>query len=160
MEDLQKIEAVLFLSARYLDQAEIHRVTSIEPENIPELISKLQEKHENSAIVIHAREHEGIIKYKMDIKQELHYLVNKLATGQSEFTKAEQETLAIIAYKQPIKQSLIVKIRGNKAYEHIKHFIELGLLKAKKLGRTKELSLKEEFYDYFSVKNENEKQNL
>ena len=153
MENLQKIEAVLFLSARYLDEAEIHSVTSIKPEQIPELISKLQEKHQNGAIVINKREHEGITKYKMDIKQELHYLVNKLVTGQSEFSKAEQETLAIIAYKQPIKQSLIVKIRGNKAYDHIKHFIEVGLLKSKKLGRTKELSLKEEFYNYFNIKN-------
>jgi segregation and condensation protein B len=78
-------------------------------------------------------------------------MVNKLATGTAEFSKAEQETLAVIAYKQPVKQSLIVKIRGNKSYEHIKHFIEIGLVRGKKSGRTKELTLSEDFYDYFNL---------
>ena len=78
-------------------------------------------------------------------------MVNKLATGSSEFTKAEQETLAIIAYKHPVKQSVIIKIRGNKAYDHIKKFIQLGLIKAKKLGHTLELTLSENFYNYFHI---------
>ena len=74
-----------------------------------------------------------------------------MATGSSEFTKAEQGTLAIIAYKHPIKQSVIIKIRGNKAYDHIKKFSDLGLIKKKKTGHTHELSLSEDFYDYFSI---------
>ena len=73
------------------------------------------------------------------------------ATGSSEFSKAEQETLAIIAFKQPIKQSVIIKIRGNKAYDHIQKFAGLGLIKKKKTGHTNELSLSEDFYDYFGV---------
>ena len=80
--------------------------------------------------------------------------------GSSEFSKTEQETLAVIAYKQPIKQSVIIKIRGNKAYEHIRNFAQLNLIKAKKLGRTKELTLSEEFYDYFHVQGEGEKQGV
>ena len=64
------------------------------------------------------------------------------------------KTLAIIAYKQPITQSKIVHIRGNKAYDHIKKFSELKLITSKKLGRTKELSLSNDFYDYFSVKDQ------
>jgi segregation and condensation protein B len=87
----------------------------------------------------------------MGVKPEYSHLINKLATGQSEFSKAEQETLAIIAYKQPIKQSVIIKIRGNKAYDHIKRFSELGLIKRKKTGHTNELSLEDDFYDYFNV---------
>ena len=91
----------------------------------------------------------------MDISEKYHYLINKLATGTAEFTKAEQETLAIIAYKQPIKQSVVVKIRGNKSYDHIKKFRELGLVVAKRVGRTNELSLSEEFYEYFNVHHKN-----
>ena len=87
----------------------------------------------------------------MDVKSEYASLVNKIATGKPEFTKAEQETLAVIAYKQPVKQSVVIKIRGNKAYEHIKNFIETGLLKAKRAGHTRELSLSDEFYDYFHL---------
>ena len=80
-------------------------------------------------------------------------------TGQAEFSKAEQETLAIIAYKQPIKQSSIVRIRGNKAYNHIKHMMEVGLVKGKKCSRTVELSLSEEFYNYFNLDKEKKRKN-
>src|SRR3989338_1555779 len=52
--------------------------------------------------------------WKMDVKQEYAKIVNRLASGSSEFSKAEQGTLAIIAFKQPVKQS-VIKIRGNKA---------------------------------------------
>ena len=87
----------------------------------------------------------------MDVKPEYQHIINKLATGNTEFAKAEQETLAIIAYKQPIKQSVIIKIRGNKAYDHVKKFFDLGLIKKKKTGHTYELSLSDEFYDYFNI---------
>ena len=87
----------------------------------------------------------------MDITPEYQHIINKLATGNAEFVKAEQETLAIIAYKQPIKQSVIIKIRGNKGYDHIKKFFDLGLIKKKKIGHTYELSLSDDFYDYFGV---------
>jgi len=87
----------------------------------------------------------------MDITEKYHYLINRLATGNTEFTKAEQETLAVIAYKQPIKQSVVIKIRGNKSYDHIKKFRELGLVIAKKDGHTNILNLSEEFYEYFNV---------
>jgi segregation and condensation protein B len=92
----------------------------------------------------------------MDVKPDYQYLVNKLATGNTEFTKAEQETLAIIAYKQPIKQSVIIKIRGNKAYDHIKKFNDLGLIKKKKAGHTYELALSDDFYDYFNINSSTE----
>ncbi len=90
----------------------------------------------------------------MDVKPDYTYLINKLATGSSEFSKAEQETLAIIAFKQPIKQSVIIKIRGNKAYDHIKRFKDLNLLRKKRQGHTYELSLSDDFYDYFNVSSE------
>ena len=95
--------------------------------------------------------------WKMDVRQEYVDMINKLATGSAEFTKAEQETLAVLAYKQPVKQSVIIKIRGNKAYDHVKHFIEIGLVKAKKLGHTKELRLSDEFFEYFHLVNKNQK---
>ncbi|NMB66751.1 SMC-Scp complex subunit ScpB [Candidatus Woesearchaeota archaeon] len=152
IEDLKKIEAVLFVSARFLKIQELISLTDLNPIIIEELLEKLQEKYnkEDSSIEIIKKNN----MWKMDVKPEYYYIINKLAGGKSEFSKAEQETLGIIAYKQPIKQSVIIKIRGNKAYDHIKRFLELGLIKKKKLGHTHELSLSEDFYDYFSV-NEN-----
>ena len=155
-EDMKKIEAALFVSGRFLSLSDLISYTDLNPIIIRELIEKLKERYEsdNSSIeIIDKKTEQGGEIWKMDVKPEYSGLINKLATGSSEFARAEQETLAIIAYKQPIKQSVIIKIRGNKAYDHIKKFADLGLVKKKRHGHTHELSLSDEFYDYFSLEN-------
>jgi len=149
VKNLKKIEAALFISARWLTLQDLITLTDINPILLRQLIETLKEKYNNDTSAIEILEKQN--SWKMDVKSEYRAMINKLATGSSEFSSVEQETLAVIAYKQPIKQSVVVKIRGNKAYEHIKNFIELGLLKAKRLGHTKELNLSEEFYEYFNI---------
>ena len=154
LEGMKKIEAALFLSARFLNLQELVLLTDVNPLMIKELLTKLVEKYnkEDSAIEIIVKEN----MWKMDVGKEYISMVNKLATGSSEFTKAEQETLAVIAYKQPVKQSVVINIRGNKAYEHIKRFIENGLVVGKRVGHTKELWLSDEFFDYFHLSRKDE----
>jgi segregation and condensation protein B len=151
-EDLKILEAVFFVSGRYLNIQELISLSDLNPIVIKDLIEKLKEKYDAEDSSLEIVEKNGL--WKMDVKPDYEYLVNKLATGSSEFTKAEQETLAIVAFKQPIKQSVIIKIRGNKAYDHIKKFAGLGLIKKKKMGHTHELSLSEDFYDYFNISEE------
>lgn len=153
VKSLKKVEASLFISARYLSVQELVELTDINPILLTELLEKLREKYQinDSSLEILNK---GDL-WKMDLKQEYFDMINKLATGKAEFTKAEQETLAIIAYKQPVKQSVIIKIRGNKGYDHIKHFVDIGLVKSKKAGHTNELNLSESFYDYFHLEKKN-----
>jgi segregation and condensation protein B len=120
-------------------------LTEVNPILLKKILADLEGKYRSSGIEIVNKDH----MWKMDVSQEYTWLVNKLATGTSEFTKAEQETLAIIAYKQPMKQSVLIKIRGNKAYDHVKRFVEMGLITKKKIGHTADLSLSDSFYDYF-----------
>ena len=149
VENLKKVEAALFISARFLNLQELVMLTDINPLMLRESIERLTEKYNNEESAI-----EIVFKndmWKMDVRQEYVNMINKLATGSSEFTKAEQETLAVIAYKQPVKQSVIIKIRGNKAYDHVKKFIDTGLVMGKRVGHTKELSLSDDFFEYFHV---------
>jgi len=146
-ENSKKVEAALFIAGRFLTIQELITLTDLNPILLKKILADLQDKYKNSGILIIKKDN----LWKMDVAQEYTHIINKLATGSSEFTKAEQETLAIIAYKQPLKQSVLVKIRGNKAYEHIKKFVEIGLIYKKKMGHTAELTLKDEFYDYFHV---------
>jgi len=152
-EDLKKLEAVFFVSARFLNMSELISYTDLNPIILEELIEKLQEKYDREDSAIEIVEKSKM--WKMDVRPQFYNIINKLATGKSEFTKAEQETLGIIAFKQPIKQSVIIKIRGNKAYEHIKKFEDTGLIKKKKVGHTHELSLSDDFYDYFTFQGDN-----
>lgn len=148
-EGLRVVEAVLFVSGKFLNVQEIVSLSGFNTILVYDFLEKLKEKYDvnNSAIEIVEKNN----LWKMDVRSQYSNMVNKLAGGNTEFSKAEQETLAIIAFKQPIKQSVVIKIRGNKAYDHIKNFSDLGLIKKKKLGHTYELSLSEEFYNYFNM---------
>jgi segregation and condensation protein B len=148
-ENMRRVEAILFVSARFLSMQELISLSDLNPIIIKEILEKLQEKYEKSDSALEIVQKNNL--WKMDVRQEYSALSSKLATGSSEFTKAEQETLALIAYKQPIKQSVVIKVRGNKAYDHIKKFEELNLIKKKKFGHTHDLSLSDEFYEYFNV---------
>lgn len=154
VENMKKVEAALFISARFLNLQELVMLTDVNPLMLKELLVKLIEKYnrEDSAIELIVKDN----MWKMDVRQEYVSMINKLATGSAEFTKAEQETLAVIAYKQPVKQSVIIKIRGNKAYEHIKHFRDIGLVQAKKAGHTLDLKLSDDFFEYFHLQKKEE----
>ena len=145
--NLKKVEATLFIAGKFLSLKELVTLTDINPILLRRTLQDLSDKYQDSGIEVVNKDD----LWKMDVAKEHVGIINKLATGSAEFSKAEQETLAIIAYKQPIKQSVVIKIRGNKAYEHIKNFVSTGLLNKKKTGHTSELSLKDEFYDYFNL---------
>lgn len=61
------------------------------------------------------------------------------------------KTLSFIAYKQPVTQSYLAKVRGNLSYSHVKHLQEMGLISEEKLGRTKILRTTPNFADYFNL---------
>ncbi len=149
-ENLKIIEALLFISGKFLSMSELVSLSDLNPIVIKEIIEKLRERLEKNDSALEIIEKNNL--WKMDVRSEYSHFVTKLATGDAEFTKAEQETLAIVAFKQPLKQSVIIKIRGNKAYDHLTKFESLGLIKRKKDGHTNILTLSEDFYDYFNVK--------
>ncbi len=147
IENMKKVEAALFIAGRFMTLQELVALTDVNPILLKRILEDLGDRYKDSGIEVIQRDN----LWKMDVSQEYVWMVNKLATGSSEFSKAEQETLAIIAYKQPIKQSVLVKIRGNKAYDHIKRYVEMGLINKKKSGHTAELTLNERFHEYFHV---------
>jgi len=152
MSDVDKkeeglVEALLFISGKFISVEEIGSFCNLGEGRVRVILEKLLEKYSEGAVKIVSRDN----FYKMDVHSEYSFLINKLAAGEDEFTKAEQETLAVIAYKKPVKQSFVIKVRGNKAYDHIKKFSEIGLLTSKRDGRTYVLDLSENFYNYFSI---------
>jgi segregation and condensation protein B len=146
-ENIKKVEAALFIAGKFLSVQELVALTDVNPILLKKILEDLSDSYKDAGIEIVNKNN----LWKMDVSQDYIWMVNKLASGTSEFTKAEQETLALIAYKQPMKQSIVVKIRGNKAYDHIKGFVERGLINKKKMGHTAELTLNDNFFDYFSL---------
>jgi segregation and condensation protein B len=155
-ENTRKVEAALFISGKFMSIQELVAFTDVNPILLKKILEDLGEKYRDSGIEVVNKNN----LWKMDVSSNYIWMVNKLAGGNSEFTKAEQETLALIAYKQPVKQSIVVKIRGNKAYEHVKGFVDRGLINKKRIGHTAELTLNDNFFDYFSLTGNAEENNF
>jgi len=146
-ENIKKVEAALFIAGKFMSVQELVAFTDVNPILLKKILVDLPEAYKDSGIEITNKNN----LWKMDVSQKYMWMVNRLAGGNSEFTRAEQETLALIAYKQPVKQSIVIKIRGNKAYDHIKGFVERSLINKKRMGHTSELTLNDSFFDYFSL---------
>jgi segregation and condensation protein B len=147
MEEIEKkVEALLFSSTKPLSIDEISKILNIEKEKIRIAIENLKKRYENSAIEI-AEIPEG---FEMRIKPEYRKEASKVALGY-DLSKGMVKTLALVIYKNPIKQSEIVKIQGNKAYQYIEKLERKGLIKTKKIGKTKLVYLSENIEKYFGM---------
>ena len=150
MQDIQnKVEAVLFTVGKFLTIEEIAKACGIgSPGIIKDTLNSLKKKYENEDTPLMLEEKDS--RYKLTLKKQYLPLTQKLVS-ESEFDRPTQETLAIIAYKNPVLQSEVVKIRGNMAYDHIKLLREQSLITSEKKGRTRLLKIAPAFYDYFDI---------
>jgi len=60
-------------------------------------------------------------------------------------------TLAVIVAKAPVAQAEVVRIRGQRAYGHIKELISRGFVQAEDHGTTKILTVTAGLLRYFGV---------
>lgn len=153
----KKIEAILYTLGKFITAEEIAKILDTTPKTVEKNLDKLKQLYQkqDSALTIQTIEN----KYKLNIKKEHAHLTNKLLSD-TEMDKPTTNTLAIIAYKSPVTQSEVIKIRGNKAYDHIKQLKESNLITSKRHGRTRLLKLSEHFYDYFDVAEKELKEQL
>lgn len=151
MNDKNKIEAILYTLGKFLSIEEVAKLASVHPEKVKETLEILKNEYnvkDSSLEILNENE-----RWKLSIKKGYLYLTEKLLTD-SELDRPTQETLAIVAYKNPVMQSEVVKIRGNKAYDHLKSLKDQNFILSEKFGRTRLLKLTPKFFDYFDVVDE------
>ena len=141
-------EAALFMSPSPISLDELTKIMgltsfSLSLKVIEDLMNEYNSRDSSLAIV-----KTGDKKFAMTVRPAYLKEVSHLAVG-VEMSKAVLRTLGLIAVKQPVKQSIIVRIVGNKAYDYIKELIEKGFLIAQKKGQTKVLSTSPKFDSYF-----------
>lgn len=147
------IEALLFASPTGIMLSEISEKVKLPDKKCVNLLKELRKEREGKPIQI---VFEGN-RWKMIVRDDLTPSLHGMVALPPEIGKSIIKTLAVIAYKTPVKQSDIIYIRGNKAYDHIKRLEEEGFIKSKPQGRTKILKLSQRFYDYFHVTKGEEK---
>ena len=143
-----QIEAALYASGKPLDIEILSTKLEIGKRAIEELLNELAFDYlERSTALVIA--HVGD-RYQMQIKPEYTEKVSKFAEGGA-IAEKYLRTLTIIALKQPILKSLLVKLRGTGAYEHVKYLIDNALVDAKKKGRSDELTTTDKYAEMFGL---------
>ena len=143
-----KLEALLFSSARSMTIEELSNLTKASPEEIREKIQELKKDYEEKDSSITLID-EGN-SFRLNVKPEHTDVINQIVT-ETELSKTLMETLAVIAFKYPIKQSDLIKIRTNKSYDHLRELEEIGYIVRQKFGRTKLIKLTPKFFEYFDL---------
>ena len=153
-EELKKrVEAVLFAAGRRMRLSEIAKVVREKEEDVKKAISALIEGYQKSDSPMMILE-EGEF-YKMTVRERYLGYVKKIVP-KTDMSKSVMETLATIAWKAPVLQSEVIRIRTNKAYDHIDQLEEAGFISKKKQGKSYLIMLTQKFYDYFDIEGDAE----
>ncbi len=149
LESLKKeIESILFASGKSVSVEDIVKLCKSDESSVRQAISELVEDYKSKDSPIMLVEEDD--SYKLTVREKYLSLVQSIVS-ETELPKSIMETLAVIAFKHPILQSELVKIRSNKAYDHLAHLESTGYIKREKHGRTKKIHLTQKFFDYFDL---------
>ena len=145
------IEAALFVAAKPLSLAEIYSAVKskrqVPKKQIESMLKEMEKEYDDHGIKVIEKK-EGI--YELKVKEELLKHVEYLAP-ERDMTRAVIQTLSLIAFKNPVKQSIVIELRGNRAYDHIKELDSKGFIRTEPLGHTNLISITRKFLDYFGL---------
>lgn len=150
------LEAVLFAAGEPLTVAELAQCLQLEKPQIWELLSSLEHSYEEDCRGLMLRQvADG---YQLVTKPTYYALVNNLSRKKEvKLTNAAMETLAIIAFKQPITRAEMEAIRGVKVDGVVNTLLDLGLIaeagRKKALGNPILYATTEKFLTVFGLPN-------
>ncbi len=148
-----EIEAALYAAGKPLSIEDLSTKLEIRKKEAEELINELAFDYlDRSTALVIAQMGD---RYQMQIKPEYTEKVSKFAKGGA-IAEKYLRTLTIIALKQPIMKSMVIKLRGSGAYEHVKYLLENALIEAKKKGRSHELSTTDKYAEMFGLPKDKE----
>lgn len=131
------LEAVLFAAGEPLSVAEIASVMQLDKPQVWELLSVLEQAYKAESRGIMLREVGG--GYQLVTKPEHYMMLTALGKKKEvKLTNAALETLAIVAFKQPVTRAEMEAIRGVKVDGVVNTLLDLGLLA--EAGRKKALA--------------------
>jgi len=153
-DDLKKrIEALLFIISKGLNAEELCQKTGCSKEEALSAINELKNDYDLTGRAFTILNLNN--SYRMTPRREFINNVDELVPP--DLSKSLQKTLSVIAWKQGISQGEVVRIRGNKAYEHVKSLSDMGFINAAPDGKSYKLTLGEKFFEYFNIQKGEEK---
>lgn len=151
----KRVEAVLFAVGKEITAERISALCSLDLPEVEKILLNLQQEHEQQDRSLKLVKKEN--GWKLTVKDEFVPLVSSLVSS-TELDSAMMATLAVIAWKYPVVQSEVVKLRGSGAYDHMHQLEEQGYVEKERFGRSYKLKLTKKFFEYFDLPSEEAKQ--
>lgn len=145
-----KVYAVLFSAGRAVDCEELGKLVHAPEQLVREAVRELKKGFEDEKSPLLLTEESNGNAWKLTVRDRYVEVV-KDVTPHTELEVPVLATLALIAWKQPMLQSDVIKRRSTVAYEHIAKLEELGFVSKEKKGRSFLLKPTGKFFDYFDL---------
>lgn len=142
------IEGALYASDKPLTIEELSMKLEISKNEVETFLNELIDIYEERATCLSINK--VGFKFQMQIKPEYSEKLYQFAEGGA-IAEKYLRTLTIIALKQPLLKSTLIKLRGSGAYEHVKYLKENGLIDTVKKGRTSELTTTDKYAEMFGL---------
>lgn len=150
-EKKRLVEAALFLSSEPLKIEDLARLTMSTVEDARLALNELAQELEERKSALEVKE-DGA-NFRLAVKNEFDVFAKSFSTI-PELGKSVLKTLAFISYKQPVRQSEVIRFRSNKGYEHIKTLEDKGFIRREEVGRTYIIYTTKKFLEYFGEPSE------
>ncbi len=147
-EHKARVEAILFAVGKYLDEEIISQLCDLDKRHAKKALEEIKKDYDERETALMIVQ-EGN-SWKINVREKYLSLVRKVVAD-TELSKSIMETLAVIAWKTPIYQNEVVRIRGNKCYDHIAELENAGFVTKDKKGRSYVLKTTDKFYNYFDI---------
>jgi segregation and condensation protein B len=151
----KKVEAVLFAVGKDITTERVASLCSMDIKEVEAIMGKLiklYSENNNSLKII--KKDNG---WKLTVEDQFIPLVSNIVSS-TELERPLMDTLAVVAWRYPIVQSEIIKLRGSGAYEHMKLLEEQGFIAKERFGRTFKVKLTQKFFEYFDLPSEEARQ--
>jgi len=147
------IEALLFVSSNAVSSKQISDVLGVTSRVVEKALKSMEDSFKNRGIRIQ-KSREG---YKLTTAPEAASIIESYLNldTSSRLTQASLETLAIVAYQQPVTRPMIDAVRGVNSDSVIKNLLSKGLIeesgRSESPGRPILYTTSPEFLQYFGL---------
>ncbi len=148
-----RVEALLFVAPEAVAPGQLSRVLGVTNRQIEKCLAEIEELYQERGICI--QRHEGRVRLTSapSAADDIELFLELEATAQ--LTRASLETLAIIAYQQPVTRPFVDSIRGVNSDSVMKNLLSKGVIqevgRAEGPGRPILYSTTPEFLSHFGL---------
>ena len=144
------VESLLFSAGKPLSVEEIQETTGLSPKHVTEAIDHLMQsynidrKNETSLEIVKAGN-----KFIMQVKKT--FTDKSMMVAKPEIRTDLLKTLALIAFHQPVKQSNLRHMIGERIYSDVDQLMSMHLVHSEPHGATELLTTTRLFPEYFGI---------